>query len=95
MVDVGFKGAATFIKLPKIAEVLESIPDDVEVHFHMGSLAYLDHAIIELINDWEERRSGKVVMEMDEWKQRSREGLVLPEIELNASPAETVAQKSS
>ena len=85
LVDVGFKGAATFIKLPKIAEVLESIPDDVEVHFHMGSLAYLDHAIIELMNDWEERRPGKVVMEMDQLRTRSREGLVLPEVKLGGS----------
>lgn len=82
-VEIGLKGAATFLKLPKLAEVLESIPDDAEVHFHMGSLAYLDHAIIELIGDWKDRRTGKVVMEMDVWKARSKSpGLVLPEVDL-------------
>ena len=84
VVDIAFKGAATFIKLPKIAEVLEEIPDESEVHFHLGSLAYLDHAIIELLNDWEARRPGKVVMEMALVEERSRKGLVLPEMEIES-----------
>ena len=95
LVDIGFKGAATFVKLPKIAEILEGLDDEAEVHFHLGSLAYLDHAIIELINDWEERRSGKVVMEMDSWKERSKKGLVLPDVKMErASPGEPVSEGS-
>ena len=83
------------MKLPKIAEILEGLDDEAEVHFHLGSLAYLDHAIIELINDWEERRSGKVVMEMDSWKERSKKGLVLPDVKMErASPGEPVSEGS-
>ncbi len=94
-IDIGFKGAATFVKLPKIAEAIESIAEDVEVHFHLGSLAYLDHAIIELINDWEERRSGAVVMEMDQWNERSsKQGLVLPEVKIAAAKPTSALKKS-
>ena len=95
LVDIGFKGAATFIKLPKIAEILEEIPDDAEVHFHLGSLAYLDHAIIELINDWKGRRAGEVVMEMDSWREQSKKGLVLPEVKLGDSLPSDSLEKAS
>ena len=46
--DVELFGAATFISLPKLAEALESIPDNSEVHFHLDTLSYVDHACIEL-----------------------------------------------
>lgn len=78
--DIAMRGAATFIKLPRVAEELDSIPDSIEVHFHLGSLAYADHAILELVNDWAQRRSGEVHMEWDELKARNGSRLTLPEV---------------
>ena len=63
--DVHIHGAATFISLPKIAEALEAIPDDSEVHVHLDDIAYLDHACIELIEEWHARHPGEVILETD------------------------------
>ncbi|MFM1942361.1 MAG: hypothetical protein RI897_1343 [Verrucomicrobiota bacterium] len=79
-IDVGLKGAATFIQLPKLAELLESLDERAEVHFHLGSLAYVDHAILETITEWHQRRGGQVSLEMDELRARAGGRLVLPEI---------------
>jgi MFS superfamily sulfate permease-like transporter len=62
-VDIALDGAATFVHLPRIAEQLESIDEKAAVHFHLGSMIYADHSILELVNDWRERRSGEVFME--------------------------------
>jgi MFS superfamily sulfate permease-like transporter len=91
-VDFMLRGASTFLQIPRIADELESIRDDVEVHFHLGSLAYADHATLELFNEWEERRTGRVVVEWDERKARSGKGLVLPDFNLNPVQAPSAAQ---
>ena len=62
------------------------------MHFHLGSLAYADHATLELFNEWEERRTGRVVVEWDEWKARSGKGLVLPDLNLNPVQVPSAAQ---
>lgn len=67
--DVDLHGAATFVQLPRLAETLEQIPEDAEVHVHIGGLAYVDHACAELLRDHEERREragGLLVTEWDE-----------------------------
>src|SRR5262249_23298310 len=33
--DVHLEGAATFLRLPKLADALESMPDDTEIHIHL------------------------------------------------------------
>ncbi len=69
-VDIALEGAATFVHLPRVAEQLESIDDDAEVHFHLGSMIYADHSILELVGDWRQRRRGEVFMEWDEFHAR-------------------------
>jgi len=44
-VDISLHGAATFVQLPKIVEVLESIREDLDVKFHLGGLTYTDRGI--------------------------------------------------
>ena len=65
--DLHLDGAATFIRLPKLADTLESVPADVrEVHIHCQNLAYIDHACLDVLMNWEQKRSGrgsKVIME--------------------------------
>ena len=70
--DVELHGAATFISLPKLAEALESIPDNSEVHFHLDGLQFVDHACIEMIEDWHERHPGEVYLETDRLQEASR-----------------------
>jgi MFS superfamily sulfate permease-like transporter len=84
-VDVALRGTASFIKLPRIADELDSIDGNMEVHFHLGALAYADHATLELFDEWRSRRSGKVFMELDEYHARARGKMALPEVEITAS----------
>ncbi len=48
-------GAATFVKMPKLAEALESIPRGAHVHLGLERLAYIDHSCLDLIHEWAER----------------------------------------
>jgi MFS superfamily sulfate permease-like transporter len=79
------RGSATFLRLPDIAEALNGIPADAEVHVHLDDLAYLDHATVELLAHWEEthrERGGQVFMDWDDLHRR-RSGplreIVLPD----------------
>lgn len=64
--DIRVRGAATFITLPKLAAALEQVPTTAgEVHFHVDKLTYIDHACMELLEDWRKRHPAKVVIEHD------------------------------
>lgn len=69
--DVVLRGAATFVSIPKLAESLENIPNDSEVYFHLDDVAYIDHACIELIEDWHQRHPGHVFLETDRLQERN------------------------
>ena len=69
--DVRLIGAATFMSLPKLAEALEGLPPEAEVHFHLGNLTYVDHACMELVEDWRKRHPGVVVLELDHLEERA------------------------
>ncbi|HEY9682218.1 MAG TPA: SulP family inorganic anion transporter [Oculatellaceae cyanobacterium] len=42
-------GAATFLNMPKLADCLESIRPDTELHVHLEGLDYIDHACLDLL----------------------------------------------
>ncbi len=42
-------GAATFLNLPKLADCLEKIRPDTELHVHLDALDYIDHACLDLL----------------------------------------------
>jgi MFS superfamily sulfate permease-like transporter len=46
------RGAATFLRLPKIAAALEQVPRGSRLHCDMTRLTYLDHACAELLANW-------------------------------------------
>ena len=83
--DIDVHGAATFVGLPRLAEALEQIPEDAEVHIHLGGLAYVDHACAELLQRQEERREqagGSMVTEWDELHRlRHRRPLIRKELD--------------
>ncbi|MBC7927358.1 MAG: SulP family inorganic anion transporter [Bryobacteraceae bacterium] len=51
-VYVGLTGAATFIRMPKLAKVLEEIPKGTHVVLSIENLAYIDHACLDLLREW-------------------------------------------
>ncbi|BBO35821.1 SulP family inorganic anion transporter [Lacipirellula parvula] len=48
-------GAATFVRLPKLAAALEQFPSDAEVQVELDRLSYIDHACLELLTSWGEQ----------------------------------------
>lgn len=67
-IDVTARGAATFVKLPILANALESLPAGRKVRLHVGGLTHVDHACIELLKSFQERyegEGGEVVVDWD------------------------------
>lgn len=63
------RGAATFLSLPKLADALDNVPANTELHVCMDELDYVDHSCLELIMDWEkqhESTGGTLVMDWGE-----------------------------
>lgn len=50
-------GSATFVSLPKLAKVIESIPANIEVTVELERLDFIDHACLELLTAWEKQRT--------------------------------------
>ncbi len=52
-------GAATFLKVPALARILASIPDGATVHVPLNNLSYIDHACLELLEEWGRANAAK------------------------------------
>jgi len=48
-VHVHLEGAATFLRLPLLAEQLDSIPQGMKVHVHLDRVLFVDHAVLDLL----------------------------------------------
>lgn len=73
-VELHFRGAATFLTLPRLSETLETVPPGSELHVHLGDLDYIDHACIEYLGSWAERHQdggGRVMVEWPELMQKA------------------------
>jgi len=69
------RGAATFIRLPKLARALESVPATSELHVHFEDLTYIDHACLDLLMNWEKQHAasgGTLVIDWDTLHARFR-----------------------
>lgn len=55
-IDVYLEGAATFIRLPKLAKVIEQIPPGTEIHIHLEMLTYIDHSCLDFLSMWEKQQ---------------------------------------
>lgn len=68
-VELHLKGAATLIRLPKLAAALDEIRQGAEVHIHFEHLDYIDHACLDLLSNWEKQHEltgGTLVIEWEE-----------------------------
>jgi len=62
------RGAATFLRLPILADYLEKLPGDAELHVCLEEVDYIDHACFELLMNWADAHvedGGKLVMDWD------------------------------
>ena len=61
-------GAATFLRLPMLAEQLEGLPRDAELHVDLNRVSYVDHACFELLMNRAESHvtdGGSLVIDWD------------------------------
>lgn len=75
MTTVSLSGAATFVRLPKLAAALESIPAGAKVDLDIGGLSYIDHACLDLIANWRKQhtaRDGQAFVPWEDLHQRYR-----------------------
>jgi MFS superfamily sulfate permease-like transporter len=65
---VHLQGSATFVALPKLATILEGIDYGRVVVIEFDDLEYMDHACIELIDNWQKQyfdTGGRVQVDWD------------------------------
>lgn len=53
------RGAATFLNLPQLAEEIEKLSPDTDLHLDVSNLLYIDHACLELIKTQEKQFKNK------------------------------------
>lgn len=69
-------GAATFVRLPKLAAALEAIPAGTKVTLDIEQLSYIDHACLDLISHWRKQhisREGQAIVPWEDLHQRFQE----------------------
>ncbi len=67
-VTLALQGAATFVRLPKLASELEKVPPRAELHVDFQQLDYIDHACLDLLINWakqHESTGGKLVIDWE------------------------------
>ena len=50
--ELRMNGAATFLKVPALTQVLETVPAGTTLHVPLGNVSYIDHSCLELLEDW-------------------------------------------
>ncbi|HWB95383.1 MAG TPA: SulP family inorganic anion transporter [Bryobacteraceae bacterium] len=70
--DVYLEGAATFLKLPKLADALERIPLEYKTYIHFRDLDYVDDACLEVLANWQHQRTEKGIQVQLEWNEALR-----------------------
>ncbi|MFL5328233.1 MAG: SulP family inorganic anion transporter [Gemmataceae bacterium] len=69
------RGAATFLRPPFLADELERVPANAELHTDLTHLTYVDHACLELLLNWEKQHhstGGRLVLDWDSLHARFR-----------------------
>ena len=68
-VDVTLHGMATFLRLPKLHDVFDSLPQDSVIHVHVENVHYIDHTCFEMLQGAAAQRAeqgGEVVAPWDQ-----------------------------
>jgi MFS superfamily sulfate permease-like transporter len=90
-VDMWLDGSATFLRLPALADALDSVPRGKELHVHMEKLNYIDHACLELFGEWEEKNKeygSRLMVEWEELVSRyQRPAILMPSPPKSPEPA--------
>jgi MFS superfamily sulfate permease-like transporter len=85
-IDISMKGAATFMRLPRLLDALDRVPFDAEAHVNVRQLDYIDHACLEALYAWRAKRDQRDASTVVHWddlmdKYRARDPLATAETE--------------
>lgn len=72
-VTLVLEGAATFLRLPKLASALEGVPPGTVLHVDFKGLSYIDHTCLTLLMNWEkqhEAAGGQLILDWDTLRAR-------------------------
>ncbi|RWW90799.1 hypothetical protein BHE74_00000956 [Ensete ventricosum] len=57
--ELRLTGAATFLKVPALTQVLSTVPAGTTVHVPLNNLSYIDHSCLELLEEWGRANAAK------------------------------------
>jgi MFS superfamily sulfate permease-like transporter len=67
-IHLHLEGAATFLRLPRLAEALEAVPHGLKLHIHLDRVQMVDHAILQLLVTFQkqyEATGGRLFIDWD------------------------------
>lgn len=70
--DVYLSGAATFLRVPRLADELEKLPAEYATYIHLRDLDYVDDACLEVISNWQRQRTERGSTVVLEWSEALR-----------------------
>lgn len=90
LIHLHLHGSATFLGLPKLQAVLDQIRPGAEVHIHFDELEFIDHACLDLFEEFRnryERNDGTVIVEWEElFHKRTKKSTVTQRASLLVPP---------
>lgn len=87
-------GAATFVRLPKLAAALESVPAGASVRLDIERLHYIDHACLDLVSNWRKQhiaREGQALVPWEDLQQRNQDREVALSVPAGPALVATIA----
>ena len=57
--ELRLTGAATFLKVPALTQILSRVPAGSSVHVPLNNLSYIDHSCLELFEEWGRANAAK------------------------------------
>ncbi|GIW98281.1 MAG: hypothetical protein KatS3mg111_1614 [Pirellulaceae bacterium] len=75
-VRVVLDGAATFVRLPRLARALEQVPAGATLELDIDRLNFIDHACLDLLQNWakqHETTGGSIVVDWEELRRKFRQ----------------------
>ena len=70
--DVYLSGAATFLRLPTLADTLDQLPSENTTYVHFKDLDYVDDACLEVLSNWQRQLGDKGSSVILEWEEALR-----------------------
>jgi len=75
-IDLYLDGTATLLRLPRLAQELETLPAGSQVRVHIKQLDYIDHACLDLMSNWDKQHratGGSLTIEWEDLAKKYHE----------------------